>query len=507
MRAEGWLWARIGMSAGGDTLLIHPGPRAHIVEIKLDGADSLQWARFIEGSNLKEGTPYRPGRWEQDCAAGLTRLGEAGYPFASVTARSVEADSTGGGVRLELLLLPGRMASVSAIRVEGATHTRPEVIARLSGLHEGAIYNERNLQVARSRLEAREIVQRVLEARPVLTGSDLSKVDIVLRVEQPQSTGRISAALGVAGGQENQDTRVFGNVDLVLLDLFGTARQFSLRYLDDGKTRRTLDLSYLEPLIFHSPFDLGLGLGQRHQDQLFDTILGDAVIRLPWRGVNDVQVGGGIDRTSFIGDEGILRTRRRALLRLSMAVRRPEEGAGIFGRIRSNFEYAKVAQKVQNPLPSQPATESSQQTIVDFDLHLGMAVSSQFAVQGRARWASVSTSDLPVPVSEQFYIGGATTVRGHREDERHGEVVSHGTLELVMGKARKGNVYAFYDLGFIRETVLEEGRLRAEESWIRGFGVGLRTPAPFGRIDLSLGFPGALSFSEGLIHIALINEF
>ncbi len=507
LREEGWLWARVALSAGADTLVLDAGPRARILHLSRGGADSLQWARFTEASGIVEGALYRPGRWQADCSRGLARLGDGGYPFASLSVRRIEPRPQEGGVELDLLLLPGVQASVEKIRVEGATHTRPEILARLSGLREGQVWSERSLEMARQRLEARQIVQRVVEAEPLLSGADLSKVDVLLKVQQSQSSGRISAALGMTGGQDDRGSRVFGNVDLILLDLFGTARQLSLRYLDDGRSRRTLDISYLEPLVFHSPFDLRVAAGQRHQEGIFDTILGDLSLRLPWHGVNDVEAGGGIDRTTFVGDQGIERIRRRLLLKLRLGSIRPEGRSGPFGRFKSRFEWAKVSQTVRDPVPPEPAAANSQQTIVDVDLHLGVAIGPRVAVQTRARWASVTTGDLPLPLSEQFYIGGATTVRGHREDERHGEMVSHGSLEFVLGAARGGNVYAFYDLGYVRDTVELDGRLRAQEAWIRGLGMGIRTPAPFGRIDLSLGFPGTVGFSEGLIHLALINEF
>ena len=507
VRKEGWLWAQVAFSAQSDTLYLQSGPRARIADVSKSGADSSMWSLFTTASGIRKGALYRPGHWEEDCAAGLATISNRGYPFASLSVRKMEADPATAGVRLDLLLLPGSQANLGKITVEGATHTKPEILVRLSGLREGQIWSERRLRSAREKLEAREIVHRVVEAELLLSGSDLSIVDVLLKVEQPKSTGRISAALGMVGGEENKDTRLYGNVDLVLLDLLGTARQFSLRFLDDGRTRRTLDLSYLEPLVFHSPFDLILTFGQRHQEEVFDTILANLALRIPWRGANNVELGGGIDRSSFVGDEGLLRIRRRALMNLRLGSPRPAGGGGIFGRLSSRFEYARVSQSVQNPGPAQAASSSSQQTIADVDLRLGLALGKNLAVQTRARWASVSTGDLPVLLSEQFFLGGATTVRGHREDERHGEIVSHGSLEFVLGPARKGNMYAFYDLGYIRQTIDVAGRLQKEENWIRGFGMGLRTPAPFGRLDLSLGFPGTLSFSQGVIHLSMINEF
>jgi hemolysin activation/secretion protein len=295
--------------------------------------------------------------------------------------------------------------------------------------------------------------------------------------------------------------------DIALLDLFGTARQFFGHFMDDGESRRTLDLSYLEPLVFGSPFDMRVALGQRHDEGSYDTILGELSWRLPWRAATELELGGGVDRTSFVGEEGRLRTRRRADFRFRAGALRPISGAGLYGRLDSRVSYARVSQTYADAQAGQETASTSDQTIVDGDLRLGLAVGRSMAFAARGRFASVITQDLPIPESEQFFIGGATTVRGHRQDEHHGETISHGSLEFVLGPARGGQAYVFYDLGWWRDTQEQSGRIVREQGWMRGFGLGLRTPAPFGRLDLSLGFAGRLSFDDGLIHLALISVF
>lgn len=507
LRREGWLWARVALSAGGDSLYLDAGRQARIASVIHSGADSLQWERFAQSAEIVPGALYRPGRWEAQCARGLARLGDTGYPYASVTVRELQADAERGEVYLELLLLTGEPASIGAIIIEGATHTRPDILARLSGLRTGQSWSEERLELAAARLEARYVVERVVEAGPLLASPDGSVVDLRMLIEQPRSTGRASAAIGVLQDKEDGGTRIYGTADLALLDLFGTARQLHGHFLDDGLARRTLDLSYLEPLIFGSPFDLRVALGSRHEDLLYDTVLGDLGLRLPWRGATELELGGGVDRTSFVGQQGRLRTRRRAAFRFRASALRPNASGGLYGSLDSRLAYALVSQTFANPEPDQEKASTSKQTIVDGDLRLGVALGRNLAFAVRGRFASVLTDDLPIPVSEQFFIGGATTVRGHREDERHGETISHGSLEMVLGPARGGQAYVFYDLGWWRDTFDLNGQQLRQEGWMRGFGLGLRTPAPFGRLDLSLGFAERLSFDDGLIHLALISEF
>lgn len=505
LRAEGWLWAEVGTEAAGDTLVVQPHRRAVWGRLQVQGADSLQTLLFLEGVDLREGQVYRPDDWERRARRGLRRLADRGHPFVNVSIRRIHSDPATGRVDLELWLAPGTPVEIGAVTIEGASHTRPEVLQRLAGISLGRPYRESDLDEYRKRLLSRDVVTEVVDISPRPHGHGAGEVALHIEVRQPESTGRIAAAVGLVQDAETKETRVSGSVDLALLDLFGTARQFFGRWMDDGRTRRRLDLAYVEPLLFGTSLDLRADLGQRHEDDRYDTVLGDLGVRLPWEGDRSLGLGIGIDRTTFVGESGRVRTRRRGGATVGLHALRPP-GSGLYGGFDSRVEGARVSETVVTEEGSASA-ETTTQTILEAELRLAWAFGRLFALESRGAWQSVATNRLPLPLSEQWYVGGATTVRGYEEGQFHGEQVAFGGVEIVIGQPRRGQAYAFLDLGWVQETLFLEERKTRRERTLRGFGMGLRSPLAIGSIDLSLGFSEELSFDSGKLHIALVQEF
>lgn len=511
LREQGWLWARVRPSAGADTLYIRPGPRAKLAPVSIEGADSALAVTFTRGAGWNPGAVYLPGEWEAQALRGLRALGELGYPFASLSMRSIAAVESTATVHPSVWLAPGQQAVVASVTVVGATHTRAQVLQRLSGLRAGTPYRESMLREAEQRLLAREVVARVHEIAPRPSDGLGAEVDLRVALEQAPSTGRVAAALGLVRDAKDDRTRLSGSVDLALLDLFGTARQLRATWLDDGATRSKLDIGWLEPLLLGTPLDLRLGLGQRHQDELFDTVLADLALRLPWTGGFDLEVGAGVDRTTFVESQGRTRSRQRLSVAAGVARDRSAD-AGAYGTLRTRFEVAKARESftLADTTAAAPAGASTeQQTIVDAHGRAGWAFSRAWAAEGRAAWQSVDGERLPVPDSELWYVGGATSVRGYREEQFRGETAAFGGGDLVLGPHRGGQVYAFYDVGWVRRTAPAPGQaaLQRVETWLHGFGLGLRTPSAAGWVDLSIGFADRLSFDAGKIHLALVQGF
>ena len=503
LRDEGWLWARVARVPGDDRRLrVDVGPRARLGTLTVRGADPALAALWRDAAGLVEGVELRPIAFERVMRRGLRALGERGHPFASATVIDQEADDVTGRVDLTVTLVPGDRLRVGAVTVEGARHTRPEVLARLSGLEAGELVRESTLEDARARLEARptlvEDVQSIGLRRRV---GDDDEVDVVVRLRQPAATGSFAAAIG-AVRTEDDETRISGSVDLVLLDLFGTARAFEGRWSDDGSTRRRLDLAYLEPMILGSGLDVRFELGQRHEDASFDLVRGDLRIELPAVAGRLLSFGIGADRTTFAGELGRVRLRQRFGGSVGFAGRRGN-GTDTYGRFRSAVEAARVLDRQRDVDGTGSVEATTSQTLVEFHSMLGRAFTGNVAVEFSVDWRSTETDALPLPRSELWALGGATTVRGYAEERFLGERIAWTRAELVLGPPRAGQGFAFVDVGWVRATT----PAGTDESWLQGFGAGLRSPTTLGAIDLSLGFAERIGFDAGKLHLVLVRTF
>lgn len=509
LRRDGWMWARVRARApeqvsGRWKIELDPGPRARITELEVRGPEVELAQRWREASGLRVGGVLRPREWERRVTTGLRVLGERGHPFASATVVRQESDPATGAVRLVMMVRAGEIATLGTVHIEGATHTRPEVLARLSGLKPGDRVRESALAQARSRLESRPaLVQEVESIELQRSGGD--RVDVHVRVRQPATTGRLAAAVGAVRGDDER-TRLSGSIDLALLDLFGTARRFEGRWSDDGGARRRLDLAYLEPGVFGTPLDLGLDLGQRHEDDAYDTFRAGLRANLTASAGRELALSLGFDRTTFLGEQGRVRWRQRIGAGIGLERRRPV-GSGGYGRMRSSVEAARVRDTRVEVGGTVRVEASVTQTLLEFEGQIGQAFTSLIAAQLHLNWRSTETDALPLPRSELWALGGATTVRGYEEERFLGERIAWSGAELVLGPARGGQAYAFVDAGWVQSTTEVEERRSKRERWLSGFGLGVRSPTALGAIDLSLGFAERVGLDAGKLHLVLARTF
>jgi outer membrane protein assembly factor BamA len=512
LEVEGWPRARLRVDTlSGEKdweLHVDSGPRSRVGSVELRGPDPEIIRIWSEGAGLEPGDVLTSAGFESSLARGLAAVSDSGYPLASVTVVGQDYDEADGEIALTLIVRPGPRARVRHILVEGAVRTRPEVLARLSGLRPGDWVVESRLEAARERLLARPgLVDSVSDVEVLRVPGVSEEVDLRLRVEQDRRSGSFQGALGARQGADGQ-TELSGSVDLVLRDLFGTARRFRGAWQDDGRGRNRLDLAWLEPMVLGSGFDLSLAVGQRHEDEAYDMVLADAGLLLPSRPGLQLGIKAGIDRTTFRGESGRSRRRNRAGVVLGMQWPRGF-GAGPYGLFDTDFQAAFVSDRRKDPDdPDAGSVDVSvRHSLIEADGRVGWAFTGYLALEGRLGWRSTENAPLPLPRSEQWTVGGATTVRGYPEEAFFGERVAFGGVELVVGPARRGQAYLFLDAGWARNTREEAGVNVATEERLLGFGLGVRAPTALGAIDLSLGFADELNFDQGKLHVALVQAF
>jgi outer membrane protein assembly factor BamA len=110
---------------------------------------------------------------------------------------------------------------------------------------------------------------------------------------------------------------------------------------------------------------------------------------------------------------------------------------------------------------------------------IGSTVLGIRAFHGRA--------DGPLPIYEQWLLGGQSTVRGFRAGSAIGDRITTGSLELRMPfssplKVAKTGVSVFWDTG----TTWDAGMRLADQRWKHGYGAGLFTIATIFQLKLEV---------------------
>lgn len=103
------------------------------------------------------------------------------------------------------------------------------------------------------------------------------------------------------------------------------------------------------------------------------------------------------------------------------------------------------------------------------------------------------SSSGEIPLSEQYSLGGANTIRGYASGYEHGNKMVMANAELRVPIDENVSVVAFYDIGRVWNDLpgdpLVEAVSKKQSHWLKSPGLGLRFNTPLGnvRIDVAQG--------------------
>ncbi|MGA8259359.1 MAG: outer membrane protein assembly factor BamA [Arenicellales bacterium] len=206
---------------------------------------------------IKPGSVYSERDVSASRKAIADRLGDDGYAFANVNSipKINEQKKT---VSLDLVVDPGRRVYVRRINITGNRVTHDEVIRREMRQLEGAWYSTKKVQRSKVRLDRTGYFSEVNIDTPPVPGSP-DEVDVDVNVKE-RSTGSILVGVG------------YSDADGVLLqgqiaqtNLLGTGRELNLT-ADNSSVVKQIQLRYLNPYYTINGISRGFTLFQRKID-------------------------------------------------------------------------------------------------------------------------------------------------------------------------------------------------------------------------------------------------
>ena len=110
-------------------------------------------------------------------------------------------------------------------------------------------------------------------------------------------------------------------------------------------------------------------------------------------------------------------------------------------------------------------------------------------------------------LDELYRFGGATTLRGYREDQFTGNRLLWTNLEYRYLLGRRSYAFLFTDIGYyLRDELLALGLVEATAVKI-GYGLGITFETALGLLGVSYALGEGDTFNKGKIHFGLIGEF
>ena len=523
------------------TIRVNEGKQTTVRRIDFEGCTVMDRERLRRIIGMEAGDPLNQDAIAQDEYNIYTTYADAGYIFAAISTRLAFSE---GQVDLTYIIVEGDPAHIGRINVSGNRRVREPHIRREIITKPGDLFSRKKVLDSQQYLYDTGLFKDVgIDPTPATGDSGL--VDLAVKVKE-RKMKEVDLGLGygtldeanVSVGWRHRNlfkAALLFNVDMVL----GT------RNFDKGLTRKRLDASITDRWLFGTRLTGGFQIyGEETLEKYnkgnvvdgeytLDRIGIDAAltkdltrtsrmtlaykhefveIRNPSWDVEDedtlrIQLGQEVNRSmNFLVERDtrvpFFNPARGSVLRFTAGV-----AGGIFGGDNS---FTKVT-----------GTWSS------YFLNFANAI---IAVGLRAGYTEPfgKSEEKGVPVYEQFYVGGTSTLRGYPEQEfGPGNFILTGNVEIRVPIIWKITAVTFLDMGNVWESIDEVSgsdfelgvpseeyadRRDSDVKYSFGLGIGLMTPVGPARLDYGFRLKRA-TYADGSreplgqFHVVIGNAF
>jgi outer membrane protein insertion porin family len=468
---------------------VQEGPRTIVSEIEIQGNDSIARQQLVQGLNLTPGGPFSPALLQDDRRLIESRYLERG--FTSVKLEYATERIEGNRVKVLYTVSEGQAIRVDDIHLIGSLQTRNKVVSRNITFHEGDPLSQEQLLTSQQQLYGLGLFNRV-DVVPVNVNQSDAYQPVIIRMEDGSPI-----ILGYGGGyQDREGPR--GTIEISHNNLFGLARSISFRTRASFREQRG-QITYKEPRLFNRDLDSFVTLfAERTRRVSFNTTRTNAALQVlkRFRTVDNYFVRYNFE-TVDLSDvrvnplaTGQTNLGTLKLSTLSTAWLRDtrddpiEPDQGYFNTLNlsaASRAYGSEANLVSFFGQNQMYRRLSQNAILATSLRLGFIVPYGVTPE--------------VPISERFFAGGSTTLRGFGLDEAGpldadsraplgGNALIIANAELRVPVTQNLAVAPFYDTGNVFARV-KDIKL---SSFSNTLGLGFRYKTPFGPLRVDVGF-------------------
>jgi outer membrane protein insertion porin family len=495
-RARGYLNARIlsliqPFNYGGRvgiTFECEEGSQARVQEITIDGNRAIKSETLLAKMSLKAGGAYSPHFLEQDRQAILAAYSDAGFLHARAT-YEISSPDKGRGYSLALKIEEATQSLVDDILILGSDRTRTSVLRRRIQLRENeplSLGRMLETQQAISRLGVFDFV-RVTPQNPE---SEAPRQNVVIRLADAK---RFTVRYGL-GYQERE--RLRGTLELGDTNFLGTGRRADLR-LRGSRLEQGALLSFMQPQFRFLPLDSYFTFSARRKKEVsFDSTR----VNLSY------QYGRPLSGHSW----ALARYNFRNVRVYNLQVSSSELGREDTPRNLSTFSAIYINDSRDDYIDPErgffTSTDLSLTTkLLGSNNYLSLYTQNSYyrrlpgsllmAASLRIGLSKPYGGDESIPISERFFAGGGSSLRGFDTDlagpldPNTGKPVGGNALlinswEIRAPLLRSLYLAAFYDIGNVFRTPREINVSGLNHT----VGIGLRLKTPLGPLRADYGF-------------------
>jgi outer membrane protein insertion porin family len=490
------------------------------------GIDSVGINYSFDSSNveltfyLNEGLRIQRDDFEAEFEQILNQAEKRGYPFAMVKLDSLYLQKVVDEYRLmvEFKSEEGPQVRLHNIEVLGNKDVSSEYIVRESRLKAGALFSADAMVKAQRYLLKTELFRTVAPVKIVRRFDDYSAS---IKVQEARHNS-LDGALGYVPGSSNQQGYITGSVDFSFSNLFGDGRKFRLHWKQPNMSSQELSLYYREPWIFKIPLDISAEISQSMKAYSnYDIASANKFITRSlsvtgYYALSEfIEVRGGMFQDEVIPDSSARYVSGEAHT-LSYGVSagfvidyrddKVNPRSGIYYSNTADFILKRNFVAENSPLPTE--VEENRVTS-EFESANAINRWNVIDVHIVAQHLESEQSLTAIPVSEMFFLGGANSLRGYRQEQFWGTTVAWANIEYRYLTGKRSRLYIFNDWGYYYhpDEANASGIPLTWNSLKYGYGIGMMLETGVGIIGIEFGWGEEDKAREGKVHLKILSEF
>lgn len=476
-------------------------------KIRIEGNRFFDIGRLLEEVDLKSNSSYRLDLLEEGIDRILTLYEENGFPYCQISPSHFRILEK-GEISFSFLVEEGPQVKIREVQLEGLKVTKEKIILRELGTGIFGLFSQSRLNAGLKRVERLSYIKEI-ERSQLLAGE--SPEDGVLRITLAEKRNNtLSGVLGYAPSRGNGRGSLHGNLELVFDNIFGTGRMVRWKWSRKDSYSNQLCFRYREPWVLGLPPTLELSLDQLDFDSTYlqlsfsAKLLFNSTDRISWgvEGGWEKVVPGSAGET-YLPDSRKYRLGAVFSFDLLDCPDNPRKGI---------FYQTEISCALKRNYPTSSFIPEDQRGAlgrISLDLNHHLPTSRKQTIFVGLHFKGLSTDEEQVPVSDQFRLGGINSLRGYREAEFFGTQVIWTNLEYRFLLNRNSRFFLFCDYGYFQQEVLSGTDKALEKTtggkW--GYGFGLRIDSKAGLLGIDFGWGEGDSFSQGKIHLGVVNSF
>ncbi|KYG76353.1 outer membrane protein assembly factor BamA [Roseivirga ehrenbergii] len=436
-----------------------------------------------------------------------------GYPFASLKLDSLRIEENQIGASLNLDL--GPLILFDSLDIKSDFTLKARFLGNYLGIVQGNPYDQRKIDYLGQRL--RNLPYLRLSEASTLTFQN-SEATVHLKVEK-RPVNQIDGIIGFLPNANRSDgLLITGQVDIDLLNPFGSGKQIGLHWQKLSEETQNLNLQYAHPNVLGSPLNFDFALDFLKQDTLFTKRIFDLKIGYNLGGNSFLNAFSSSEGTDLIGTPKITNNELPVVIDFDLTSYGMgfewnnfddpfliSKGTGI--SLEASTGNKKISRNVGLPTEVYDGVDlKTLQYTFRLNFQNYLRLKNNFVLVNKLSGGLKANDQLFR--NDAFRLGGLKSIRGFNENFFFATKYALATLEGRLLFDESSYLLLFSDLAYLRG----EFKTSPTSDWALGLGAGLSFTTSSGIFNFiyALGSSqntGSFNFNQSKIHFGYTTRF